>query len=312
MQTPRAVAALDCGTNSTRLLIVDSSGTVLAREMRITRLGQGVDATQRLAPEAIARTVSALEAYRLIMDATGVERSRLVATSAARDAENGDEFLAQAAAAVGAKAELLSGTEEGELSYAGATAGLDPSEGDDVVLDIGGGSTELIVSRDQHIGAYSTQLGCVRLSERYLRHDPPTADEVADLVKAVAAELDKAFAAVPALDALRPGSRLIGLAGTVSTLTMLNQALSTYDRARVHHSVMTLDDVQRWCDVLASEPAADRRLRPGMVEGRQDVIVGGALILRETMQRLGLVDCLVSESDILDGLVASMTGAEAN
>jgi exopolyphosphatase / guanosine-5'-triphosphate,3'-diphosphate pyrophosphatase len=243
---------------------------------------------------------------------TGVEQSRLVATSAARDAENGDEFLAQAAEAVGTKAELLSGTEEGELSYAGATSGLEPAEGDDVVLDIGGGSTELIASRDGHIGAYSTQLGCVRLSERYLRHDPPTTDEVADLVVGVAAELDLAFAAVPALASLRPGSRLIGLAGTVSTLTMLNQSLGTYNRDRVHHSVMTLADVQRWCEVLAAEPASDRRLRPGMVEGRQDVIVGGALILRETMQRLGLAECLVSESDILDGLVASMTAAQAN
>jgi exopolyphosphatase/guanosine-5'-triphosphate,3'-diphosphate pyrophosphatase len=304
MQT---VAALDCGTNSTRLLIVDSSGTVLAREMRITRLGQGVDATQRLAPEAIARTVAVLTSYRQMMDATGVERSRLVATSAARDAENGDDFLSQASEAVGTRAELLSGTEEGELSYAGATTGLAPAEGDDVVLDIGGGSTEFIVSRDQRIGAYSTQLGCVRLSERYLRDDPPTTAEVADLVLAVAAELELAFAAVPALAELRPGSRLIGLAGTVSTLSMLNQALSTYDRDRVHHSVLSLADVQHWCDVLASEPAADRRLRPGMVEGRQDVIVGGALILREAMQRLGVAECLVSESDILDGLVASMT-----
>jgi exopolyphosphatase/guanosine-5'-triphosphate,3'-diphosphate pyrophosphatase len=292
------------------LLVVDPSGAVLAREMRITRLGQGVDATGRLAPEAVERTLSVLREYRQIMDATGVERSRLAATSAARDAENGSEFLAQAKVAAGTEAEILSGTEEGELSYAGATAGLTLCAGDDVVLDIGGGSTELIVARDDRIGAYSTQMGCVRMSERYLQHDPPTPEEFDNLLEGIAVELDRALAALPALASLRSQSRLIGLAGTVTTLTSLNLGLSSYDRDRVHHAILTLTDIERWCDLLSQESAADRRLRPGMVEGRQDVIVGGALILRQTMQRLGMSECLVSESDILDGLVASMTLSE--
>jgi exopolyphosphatase/guanosine-5'-triphosphate,3'-diphosphate pyrophosphatase len=278
--------------------------------MRITRLGQGVDATGRLAPEAVERTLSVLREYRQIMDATNVERSRLAATSAARDAENGGEFLAQAAEAAGTEAEILSGTEEGKLSYAGATAGLAPCAGDDVVLDIGGGSTELIVARDGHIGAYSTQMGCVRMSERYLQHDPPTPKEVVNLLEGIDSELDRALRAVPALTSLRPQSRLIGLAGTVTTITSLNLGLNTYDRDQVHHATLALADVERWCDLLSQETGADRRRRPGMVEGRQDVIVGGALILRQTMRRLGMSECLVSESDILDGLVASMTTSQ--
>jgi exopolyphosphatase/guanosine-5'-triphosphate,3'-diphosphate pyrophosphatase len=300
------VAALDCGTNSTRLLIADATGATVDRQMQVTRLGEGVDATHRLTPAAIDRTLAVLAGYRKAMDAWAVTGARLVATSAVRDATNGEVFLAAASEIVGVPAELLSGEEEGRLAYAGATADLDAADGDDVVVDIGGGSTELVVQRAGQVGAVSMALGCVRLTERYLRHDPPTADEVADAVAAIARALVDAESVVPALCSLRPGSRLLGLAGTVSTLAMLDQGLATFDRDRVHHFRLDRDAVRRWCDQLAAEPAEARRRRAGMTAGREDVIVGGALVLREVMERFGFGDCIVSESDILDGLVMSL------
>ena len=300
------VAAIDCGTNSTRLLIVDAHTRPLARLMRITRLGQGVDATGVLDPRAISRTVEVLSEYRKVMDELGVRAVRMAATSAVRDAANGRAFLDAAGDAVGAPAELLPGEEEGRLAYAGATAGLGPGAADDVVVDIGGGSTELIVGTAQGLGVVSLRLGCVRLSERCFRHDPPDHGDLVAALAVIDAELARAVAAVPALGALQPGSRLIGLAGTVSTLSMLDQRLAEYDWGRVHHSVLDLATVERWCTTLAREPARERVRRPGMVEGREDVIVGGALVLRSVMRRFAFDRCLVSESDILDGLAASL------
>jgi len=300
------VAAIDCGTNSTRLLVVDGAGRVLAREMRITRLGEGVDATRKLAPEAMDRTLGVLAEYRRTMERLGVARARLVATSAVRDALNGAELLRAATEVTGVTAELLAGEEEGRLSHAGAVAGLPSAEGEDVVVDIGGGSTELVTYRRGAVAAVSLDIGCVRLSERYFAHDPPTEAEVAAAEAAIGSALDHAVEAISDLASLPPGSRLLGLAGTVSTLAMLDQGLATYDRSRVHHARLTRAAVERWCGILAAEPAAARARRPGMVEGREDVIVGGALVLRAVMRRLGFDECLVSESDILDGLVASL------
>jgi exopolyphosphatase/guanosine-5'-triphosphate,3'-diphosphate pyrophosphatase len=259
-----------------------------------------------LAPEAIERTVAVLRDYRLTMDDEKVEGTRLVATSAVRDAINGEEFLRAAGHTIGTEAELLSGDEEGRLSFAGATSGLAAVPGDNVVVDIGGGSTELVVERDGAIHAVSMDLGCVRLSERYLLHDPPEADELARAGAAIESELDRADAEVPTLTSLRNGSRLIGLAGSVSTLAALELGLIEYERDRVHHAMLTREIVERWCTALASEPASARAMRAGMVEGRQDVIVGGALVLYKVMMRLGLENCLVSESDILDGMVMSL------
>ncbi|HUZ09409.1 MAG TPA: Ppx/GppA phosphatase family protein [Acidimicrobiales bacterium] len=301
-------AALDCGTNSTRLLVVGADGAVLDRQMRVTRLGEGVDATGTLARGAVDRTLAVLADYRKTIHSLGVAAARLVATSAVRDATNGADFLAAAGEVTGVDAELLSGEEEGRLAYAGATHDLPPAAGDDVVLDIGGGSTELVVERDGVLRAVSLRLGCVRLTERHLRHDPPTAAELAAAVAAIGSELDRAVAAVPALGALRSGSRLLGLAGTVSTLTMLDRRLDRYERDRVHHAVLDLAAVTHWCGVLAGEPAAARARRPGMDPGREDVIVGGAMVLREVMERFGFDRCLVSEADILDGLVLSLRG----
>ena len=178
-----ALAAVDCGTNSTRLLVVGSAGDVRAREMTITRLGEGVDATHRLRPEAMERTFAALRAYRSVMDAEHVGRARLVATSAVRDATNGEEFLLPAAEIIGAPAELLPGTEEGRLSYAGATGDLPVEDAAAVVLDIGGGSTEIVTKARGDILSVSLDIGCVRLTERFLPGDPPTATEVAAAVQ---------------------------------------------------------------------------------------------------------------------------------
>ena len=304
--SPETLAAIDCGTNSTRLLVVDPTGQALTREIRITRLGQGVDATGKLDPEAISRTVTALEEFRRTMDLFDVARARVVATSAARDASNSDEFLRAATEAIGVETELLSGAEEGRLAYTGAAAELPEAEGDDVVVDIGGGSTELVMSGDDGVEVASLKLGCVRLTERHLLHDPPLEDEMVAAELTIERELDRAQTSITRLNYLRPNSRLIGLAGTVSTLVTLEVGLTRYDRDVVHHSVLSRATVGRWCRLLAAEPASERGKRPGMLDGRQDVIVAGALVLRQVMTRFGFESCLVSESDMLDGLVASL------
>jgi len=302
------VAALDCGTNSTRLLVLDGEGRTLTRRMQVTRLGQGVDATHRLSPQAIAQTVAVLADMRSTMDTLGVTKGRLVATSAVRDAVNGDTFLQAASDATGISAELLSGDEEGRLAYAGATSDLAPGSGDDVVIDIGGGSTELVVAREGSVLAVSLDLGCVRLSERYLAHDPPHADEQTAAEAVVHSELDRAFRALPVLGSPREPRRLIGLAGTVSTLAALDQKLDHYDRDRIHHYTLRSAAVRQWYATLAAEPASARATRVGMDPGRHDVILGGVLVLRVAMERLGVDTCLVSEADILDGIALGLLG----
>ena len=303
------LAALDCGTNSTRVLIETAGGEVVAREMRITRLGQGVDATGALADEAIERTLGVLTEYRGLMDGAGVTAGRLAATSAARDASNGPAFLAEASRTTGVTAEILSGEEEGRLSFDGAMAGLEPAEGANLILDIGGGSTELVMVVDGRLRAHSMQVGCVRVTERTLPSDPPTAVELEAATVMANNALDGAEAAIPELAALPPESRLVGLAGTVATLAMVSGGLDDYDRDQVHHQWLDLEEIRRWRDTLAAEPSAARASRPGMVEGRQDVIVGGLIVLVATLERLGLPGCLTSESDILDGLIASLRSA---
>ncbi len=306
MEDTGAVAAVDCGTNSTRLLVVGYAGDVKVREMRITRLGEGVDATSLLRPEAMERTLAALRGFRSIMDAHDVVRARLVATSAVRDAENGDAFLRAAREIIGVPAELLSGQEEGRLSYAGATAGLPEREVGVVVVDIGGGSTEIVTKPHDEVLSVSLDIGCVRLTERFLRTDPPTADEVADAVAAIDRELDRAVQVIPELAKTDRTTRLVGLAGTVSTLASLELGLQDYDRDRIHGAVLTREAVARWCDVLGRQTVAERARRPAMPAGRRDVIFGGALVLDEVMRRFGQSECIVSESDILDGLVMAM------
>ncbi len=300
------VAAIDCGTNSTRLLIVDDDGTTLERSMQITRLGAGVDATGMLAPEAVRRCLAVLREYRQVMDKCSVTKGRLAATSAARDASNGDEFLRSAGEVTGIEPELLEGTEEGRLSMAGAVSDLDPDEGPFLILDIGGGSTELVSGsgpEDPELSVVSLQVGCVRITERFLISDPPTATELADAEAMVNELLEQAIADHPRFLAAH---RLVGLAGTVTTLASLHLGLEVYDRERIHHAVLTAGDVYDWYRALAIEITSARLDRAGMVPGRQDVIVGGALILTAVMTRFGLDECLVSEADILDGMAAGL------
>jgi exopolyphosphatase / guanosine-5'-triphosphate,3'-diphosphate pyrophosphatase len=308
-----AVGAVDCGTNSTRLIIVAPDGTVLDRQMRITRLGEGVDSSRRLSPAAIDRTLSVLRDYRRSMDKQAVVRTRVVATSAARDAVNAEEFMAAAASVMGVRPEIVSGEEEGRLSFAGATAHLPPSlagPGPVLVVDIGGGSTELVVGHARpgstavpEVAIRSLDMGCVRVSERFLHHDPPSPEDMTTARASVKEEIVAARAALPALE---PDGLVVGLAGTVSTLVCLKRGISVYDRARVHHAELRGDDVERWLKILSSEDARARMKRPGMTEGRQDVIVGGVLVLAVVMEVFGADLCLVSEDDILDGMAADL------
>jgi exopolyphosphatase / guanosine-5'-triphosphate,3'-diphosphate pyrophosphatase len=274
--------------------------------MRITRLGEGVDATHLLAPNALDRTLSVLAEYRTAMDDAGVTAARLVATSAVRDARNGGRFLRDAGDVVGVAAELLDGQTEGALACRGATAGLPAVAGDDVVVDIGGGSTELVVRRAGAVRAVSLDIGCVRLTERFLHHDPPAADELEAATRFVRSSLHDAQDVVPELSRLRPESRLLGLAGSVTTLAALELGLDGYDPTQTHHFNLTRRAVEHWYKVLAGEAASARGRRPAIEAGREDVIAGGALVLHQVMSTYGFDRCIVSETDILDGLAMSL------
>jgi exopolyphosphatase/guanosine-5'-triphosphate,3'-diphosphate pyrophosphatase len=304
-----AVAALDCGTNSTRLLVADKAGAMLDRQMRVTRLGEGVDTTRKLSSEAIERTLAVLGDYREIMDRFGVTRGRLVATSAARDASNSEEFFGPARMITGVEPELLSGDQEGRLSFRGATADLPIAQGGELelIVDIGGGSTELVTGipggPDESIRALSLDIGCVRVTERFLYRDPPSGEDLAKARASISTEISRAR---ETLGNVGTSSRIIGLAGTVSTLGSLSLGLASYERDKVHHTELALDDVNHWLGLLGAETTADRAKRPGMEPGRADVIVGGVLILSEVMAVFERATCLVSEADILDGMVASL------
>jgi exopolyphosphatase/guanosine-5'-triphosphate,3'-diphosphate pyrophosphatase len=299
------VAALDCGTNSTRLLVLDDDGRTLERRMVITRLGQGVDATGVLRGDAIERTLEVLRGYREVMERHGVTAARLAATSAARDASNGAAFLGAASEAIGVTAELLSGEEEGRLSFSGATSDLDGPLDKTVVVDIGGGSTELVTCVLGELAAHSMQVGCVRVTERAMPSDPPSRDEPA-ASSMVGEAIDLAFEQIRELAKPDDARRVIGLAGTVSTLAMVDLGLAVYDEDAVHHHWLSLEAIRSWRDVLAAEAIAGRRHRVGMVPGREDVIVAGAVILERVVERLGATGCLTSERDILDGLAWSL------
>ena len=295
------VAAVDCGTNSTRLLVSDGARS-LERLMRITRLGQGVDATGRLAPEAIERTVAILREYRQVIDDLGATSVRATATSAARDAANRDDFFAAAEAALGVRPELLPGDEEGRLSFAGAVGDLDPAAGPFLVVDIGGGSTEFIVGSTEAEGVVTTDIGCVRITEKFLTSDPPAPEELANALGVVRDILEDVQRQLPAV---REARTMVGLAGTVSTAAAVEIGLPTYDRDRIHHFVLTHDAVEDVFRTLATEPRRDRIHNPGLEEARADVIVGGMVILVAIMRAWEIDRCLVSEADILDGLVQS-------
>ncbi|HYQ62325.1 Ppx/GppA phosphatase family protein [Actinophytocola sp.] len=313
------VAAIDCGTNSIRLLVADvtehDDGTShlrdVHREMRIVRLGEGVDATKRLSVAALKRTRDALADYAMICRRKGAERVRMVATSATRDATNRDEFFATTRDILGVEAEVISGDEEARLSFAGAVGDLEPADGPFVVTDLGGGSTELVVGtwdgkRADVLGALSVDIGCVRITERCLRGDPPTADEIAQAKDFTAETLRPAFDVVPVGEA----RTWIGVAGTITTLSAVAQGLPEYDAERTHLSRLSRADIGRTAQWLLratkDERAANRVIHPGRV----DVIGGGALITEVLADRLaetaGISELLVSEHDILDGIALSL------
>jgi len=274
----KPVAALDCGSNSTRLLIANSD-EALRREMRITRLSQGVDSSGTLTSEALQRSYDVLSEYRSYMDALEVGRGLLVATSAVRDAANGQEFLSRAREITGVDARILSGDEEATFSYNGATADLTPDSRPTLIVDIGGGSTELAMVTDRTMHSYSMQLGCVRVTERALGSGIVTPESDARARDMISAELEKAWSAEPAFREVAGNVRLVGLAGTVATLAQLDAGLSTYDRDAVHHRVITRSVVERWRDTLARETPQARLARPGMVAGREDVLTAGLYVL---------------------------------
>ena len=297
------IAAIDLGTNSTRLLVADRrpDGTLdtLDRRNTITRLGQGVGATGRLAPEAIERNLATLEAYRVQMDRLGVDTVRVAATSAARDAANRDGFFDAVEKVVGARPELLSGEEEGRLSFLGATGELDPAQGPFLVVDIGGGSTEFIVGTSEVEGVMSIDVGCVRLTEKYMEHDPPLPEELTACISLTDAYLEDVIREVPGAAEART---LVGLAGTVTTIAAVEMGLATYDRDRIHHFVLTHEAAEDVFRTLATEARADRIHNPGLEEARADVIVAGCCVLVAVFRRFGFDEMVVSESDILDGL----------
>ncbi|MFC9649973.1 exopolyphosphatase [Streptomyces sp. NPDC056937] len=303
------VAAIDCGTNSIRLLVADAhpeTGELvdLDRRMKIVRLGQGVDRTGRLAPEALERTFAACREYAAAIKEHGAERVRFVATSASRDAENRDEFVGGILDILGVEPEVITGDQEAAYSFTGATKELGPSHGDSyLVVDIGGGSTEFVVGDDQVRAARSVDIGCVRLTERHLVRDgavsdPPTEPEIAAIRADIEAALDQAEQTVP----LREARTLVGLAGSVTTVAAIALGLTEYDSAAIHHSVIRYDQVQEITTRLLHATHAQRAAIPVMHPGRVDVIGAGALVLLAIMERTGAQEVVVSEHDILDGI----------
>jgi exopolyphosphatase/guanosine-5'-triphosphate,3'-diphosphate pyrophosphatase len=290
------VAAIDCGTNSIRLLVADVSGSSLVdvdRRMEIVRLGQGVDRTGYLAPEALDRTMAALRSYAEIVSSTGASAVRMVATSATRDASNSDEFVRRVKEILGVAPSVLSGSDEAKLSFLGATASLSGG-GPYLVTDIGGGSTEFI------LGPYaaSVNIGCVRMTERHLHSDPPTPAEIA----AATADIDEALSQVAISVPVGEARTLVGLAGSVTTIAGIALGLPVYDSARIHHSVISAFDVHDVAQSLLAQTRAARAEIGVMHPGRVDVIGGGALILDTIMTRFEFPEVLVSETDILDGI----------
>jgi len=313
------VAAIDCGTNSIRLLVADvtvgAGGAVslrdVHREQRVVRLGKGVDATGVLDPDALERTRVALADYTAVLRRKGSERVRMVATSATRDARNRDDFFGMVHATLGIDAEIISGDEEARLSFAGAVNDLDPQDGPFVVVDTGGGSTELVVGDLTPDGvsvraARSVDIGSVRITERSLNGDPPTADEITKACELATSVLDEAFAAVP-VEGVRTW---VGVAGTITTLSAYAQRLREYDPSAVHLSRLSVDDLHRVADELLAMTRAERGEHPAIDPGRIDVIGGGALIVdvlgAELRARAGIEEMVVSEHDILDGIAASI------
>lgn len=309
--TRTRVAAIDCGTNSIRLLVADADPATgelaeIDRRMQIVRLGQDVDRTGRLAPEALERTFAACREYAGAIRAHGAERVRFVATSASRDAANRDEFVRGVLDILGVEPEVITGDQEAEYSFTGATKELSGREdltGPYLVVDIGGGSTEFVVGDDHVRAARSVDIGCVRMTERHLVRDgvvcdPPDAGRIAAMQSDIRAALDLAEETVP----LREAHTLVGLAGSVTTVGAIALGLRAYDPAAIHHSRVPYERVREITRDLLAATHDERAAIPVMHPGRVDVIGAGALVLLEIMERTGAREVVVSEHDILDGI----------
>lgn len=299
------VAAIDCGTNSIRLLIADLvSGDLVdvVRRMEIVRLGQGVDRTGRLAPEALERTRVALASYAAQIAEFGASRVRMVATSATRDASNADEFRVMVKETLGVEPEVVTGDEEARLSFTGAVRGLS-AEAPYLVVDIGGGSTEFVVGSSTVDAAISVDIGCVRMTERHLHTNPPTPAEIEAATADITAAVDRALAAVGGARA----ATLVGLAGSVTTVAAIALGLTSYQPERIHHARVSHEDVAAVTARMLSSTTQERLAIPVMHPGRADVIAAGALVLRTIMDRAGAPAVIASEHDILDGIAWSLT-----
>lgn len=299
------LAAIDCGTNTIKLLIGSVEGgqlAVLEREARMVRLGQDLDRTGVIAPEALARAFAAVEEYAALIRQHDVERIRFVATSATRDADNASEFTRGVHARLGVDPEVVSGTEEAALAYDGAFRNLSATPALPVlVLDIGGGSTELILGDESGPRAsYSMQIGSVRLHERHLHTDPPTPAEIAACV----ADIDAALDACPVDPA--EAATVIGVAGTITTITAGVLGLPVYDREAIDQGRLAVADVQALIDRILAMSVEERKALGWMHPGRADVIGAGGLILSRVLARAGTRELVVSESDILDGIAWSL------
>jgi len=311
------VAAIDCGTNSIRLLVADVDRTSKrlvdhVRLMEVVRLGQGVDQTGMLAPEALARTFAATSRYAQICAAYGVERIRFVATSATRDASNRSDFVAGVKAAIGVEPEVVSGDEEALLSFQGAVSVLGGAhEGPYLVVDLGGGSTEMVLGTTSPVASYSMNVGCVRMTERHLKSDPPTEDEIQAAARDINAAIDEASKIVP----IGRTATLVGLAGTITTVTAHALKLRSYDRDKINGAVLSLKDVQASCKDLMERTRAERAALTFMHPGRVDVIGAGSLVWSTLVARVqaavaqaggALRTTVTSEHDILDGIALSL------
>ena len=299
------VAAIDCGTNSIRLLIADiENGTLtdVVRTMVIVRLGEGVDKTGEFSQAALARTFAAIETFALLISQHQPERVRFVATSASRDVSNRSEFMDGVLSRLGIEPDIISGDEEAELSFLGATADLvneqEPPAAPYLVVDIGGGSTEFVLGTSGPTAAISTNVGCVRMTERHLISDPATPQEIAAAIADIDAAIDLAYQSVP----ISQAHSLIGLAGSVTTVAAIALGLSEYDSTAIHGSRISAPDIHRITGELLAMTRAQRAKLGPMHEGRIDVIGSGALVLDRIMIRTGLGEVVVSERDILDGI----------
>ncbi len=313
------VAAIDCGTNSIRLLIADVERvegkptpvlTDIVREMRVVRLGQGVDATGEFATEALERTLAATADYAALIRHHQATAIRFVATSATRDARNRDIFIDGVRELLGVEPEVISGDEEAALSFAGASSVLPIADGDRVlVVDLGGGSTEFVLGTAAGVSAaLSTDVGCVRMTERHLRSDPPTAEEVAAAEKDVDEAIDSARRVVP----LEEATAVVGVAGSITTVTAHALKLPQYQPSAIHGAELSIAELSAAADDLLSLPRAERAELPYMHPGRVDVIGAGGLVWRRILERLTTLtdgrisSATASEHDILDGIALSI------